>query len=65
MENQTLINKKVIIIYNDISNDVTRDEGTFHHEDATFVVLLTYNNKLKYISKSKIVRIEEVWIFVK
>lgn len=55
----TLEGKKVTIIYNDIANDVTRDEGTFHHEDATFIVLLLFNNKLKYISKSKIVRIEE------
>ena len=55
-----LKNKLIVITYNALPNEMNRDEGLYHSENETFVIIELKTGKLKYIAKSKIVRIEVV-----
>ena len=59
-EINSLLNKKVRISYNPISNQVTRDIGIVYEITNDFVVLQLYDNKLKWIALHAIIRIEEI-----
>ena len=52
--------QKIKISYNALGDEIHKDEGVFFEENPDFIVIELSDKKLKYISKNKIVRIEEI-----
>ena len=52
--------KYVKITYNASLNEITRDEGKIYDVTRDFVIIEVRNDKLKYISLNKIIRMEEI-----
>lgn len=59
-ELKDLISKNIKIFYNDLTDNVTMDEGVLENIDDGFLIINLSSNKTKYISISKVIRIEEV-----
>ena len=57
-ELKDLISKRIKIFYNDLTDNVTLDVGILENIDNGFLIV-NLNNKNKYISLTKVVRIEE------
>jgi hypothetical protein len=59
-EIKDLVDKSVKIFYNDLANNVTVESGVLQSYDEDFLVVkIDKNSRLKWVSKNKIIRVEQ------